>query len=772
MDKITRILEKLNQGREQQPLTLADLMPLSLAEVRNIAGGHLSREESQILHNAAIKEKQNNILFTARALTRANPLLRKEMGRARRRGAAPYGDFDDIVMPRADEFAAPGSVSSMFSPAGYLTELYREARGLHQTNSTRNLDKRRPDLAKLVLSQENLDKEVSTLMLANDQLETALMAKAGKTNKAAYDETLATSRYSGVTPYNAPFELVREAMAQQSFSLPDNILSKGTASAAQLALSAGISPELYTILTENIDGLSDAETDALVKKNFPGVNTGELMNPDALANYYELPRDEIQALPGMDFSGDKPDLSGIPYGSSLKDTPDLYGKNKTQKIKAKDAGGDILYTLTRTELRNENTEFLKFDYIDLIPLDNSHFCINFSISYQYEDTHNIRIGIPTEDNYYPDNLYSDSSVNIETGKHYSIPVTINAEIIPEITISVCTINHTTWYGHSTFTVTKESVSLPPLLQLNKTLRLAKACGLSPLETQRALTRLHLTRKNSDENSDAVVSRRFTEALHYSKRYSLDMETALILCGATISQDSDDGQLSQFDRLFNNPPLNGHVFSPSNDFIPMKPDDQDPRREVLKRAFRVDNTGLYQLFDLIVPNVIKDDGAYNTIEMHSYFWRLRLLADVHHLTVAQLHTLWRRYPGYLSSGTYYLDEQQYRRFIHFIYQTTQWLTAQNITAEQLSLLLTTDAPAVPTKEMNTLLDALRNGGIDSTDADTLRASMAPVIAAAMQLESPEQGESLLRWLDNNHPSNVPVTSAVWPLITAEKPSADQ
>ena len=38
MDKITRILEKLNQGREQQPLTLADLIPLSLAEVRNIAG--------------------------------------------------------------------------------------------------------------------------------------------------------------------------------------------------------------------------------------------------------------------------------------------------------------------------------------------------------------------------------------------------------------------------------------------------------------------------------------------------------------------------------------------------------------------------------------------------------------------------------------------------------------------------------------------------------------------------------------------------------------
>ncbi|MCU6356722.1 Tc toxin subunit A, partial [Morganella morganii] len=72
------------------------------------------------------------------------------------------------------------------SPAGYLTELYREARGLHQTDSVNNLDQRRPDLAKLVLSQENLDKEISTLSLANEQLETALMAQAGQTDKSKY----------------------------------------------------------------------------------------------------------------------------------------------------------------------------------------------------------------------------------------------------------------------------------------------------------------------------------------------------------------------------------------------------------------------------------------------------------------------------------------------------------------------------------------------------------------------------------------------------------
>lgn len=190
MEQITRVLEKINQGRNDQPLTLADFMPLSLAEIRNT--GQLSRDDARLLYRAAQKEKQNNLLYTARALTRANPLLRNEMGRARYHGATPYG-YDDIIVPRADEFAAPGAVSSMFSPAGYLTELYREARGLHPKDSDHNLDKRRPDLANLVLSQDNLDNEISALSLANEQLETALMTNAGQTDKSTYYDALAKS---------------------------------------------------------------------------------------------------------------------------------------------------------------------------------------------------------------------------------------------------------------------------------------------------------------------------------------------------------------------------------------------------------------------------------------------------------------------------------------------------------------------------------------------------------------------------------------------------
>lgn len=744
MDKITRILEKLNQQRSGETVTLADFMPMSLAEVRNMAGGRLSREEAQLLHRAAIKEQQNNILYTARALTRANPLLRKEIGVARTYGATPYG-YNDIIMPRADEFAAPDAVSSMFSPAGYLTELYREARGLHQKDSVNNLDQRRPDLAKLMLTQENLDKEISTLSLANEQLETALMAKAGQTDKSKYYETLATSRRSGVTPYNAPFEGIRNALAQQNFVLPDHVLSKGAESAAQLALAAGISPELYAILTEKTDGLSEAETEALLKKNFPGVNTDSLMSPDALANYYELPRDEIQALPEIN----------IWYGSSLKETRNLYGENKTQIIKAKDTDGDIFYTLTHTRLKNEFASSVNFEYIDLIPLDNDQFYINFSISHTGEAASGLFIGIVTPDTNYPRDIYSSDNVHPEKGKHYSIRGTIPAaKVTPEITISVFTNSQYNFYGHSTFTVTKTTTVPLPLLALNKTLRLAKATGMTPPETQRALTRLNTTGKLSD----AAVLHRFCEFLLYRQRYNISTDDALILSGANISTVSYDGQLSQFDRMFNNPPLNGEVYSLGNGDISLQPGRTDTRRDILKRAFSVNHTDL--LFMSAMINRHGDSTTIpNNINKISALYLIRLLADSLALSISQLNTLLLLSPFTKTD----LNQDNRLQMMDYLWQTTQWLNQQNLSADQLHLLLTTEAPAAPTKEMDIMLDALRNGGIDNTNTDTLYSTMAPVIAASMQLQNAEQGEYLLRWLDKNQNSPIKSASEFWSTI---------
>ena len=739
MDQITRILEKLNQQRSgETTVTLADFMPMSLAEIRSQNTGRLSREEAQLLHRAAQKEKQNNILYTARMLTRANPLLKKEMNTARYYGATPYG-YDDIIPPRAEKFVAPGAVSSMFSPAGYLTELYREARGLHPKDSDRNLDKRRQDLAKLVLSQDNLDNEISALSLANEQLETALMAQTGKTDKNKYYETLATSRRSGVTPYNTPFEGIHNALAQRNFVLPDNILSNPAKFAILAAYDAGISPKLYNILTEDTESLTGSDLENSLKRNFPKVKIKDLMTLDALANYYELPADDIQALIAAEITGRLP-------------TPDVYNDDNKLVIPAINTGGKITFS----ELAKTQSDEKQADYIDLIPQGGNQFLVNFSVKKTKKDATHFSIGYNKSFN----NLADKNGFVPLAGEHYSIPVTLDAKILEKKTKIGITRkkpepasdeNH---YTSATFTIHPNAEPGIWLLRLNKTLRLAKVSGMTPHETQHAL--IHVRNDSSE-----YELRRFTETLLYRKRYGIDTETALMLCNAGISRISYDGQLSHFDRLFNNPPLNGVTYTLGGDDILMEPDAGDPRREVLKRAFRVDNTGLWQLL-VITNRENKSKTIENKTEKLRGLLFVRLLADVHNLTVAQLDALLQISP-YNSMNVYALDGKTRQKMLSFLSRITQWLNTQNITVEQLMLLLDKISPAAPTKEMQVLLDLLRNGGIDKTNTKTLYTTMAPVITAAMQLDITESGEALLRWLDNNHPAGILTTSEARKLI---------
>ncbi|STZ13160.1 Tc toxin subunit A [Morganella morganii] len=743
MDQITRILEKLNQQRSgETTVTLADFMPMSLAEIRSQNTGRLSREEAQLLHRAAQKEKQNNILYTARMLTRANPLLKKEMNTARYYGATPYG-YDNIIPPRAEKFVAPGAVSSMFSPAGYLTELYREARGLHPKDSDRNLDKRRPDLAKLVLSQDNLDNEISALSLANEQLETALMAQTGKTDKNKYYETLATSRRSGVTPYNAPFEGIHNALAQRNFVLPDNILSNPAKFAILAAYDAGISPKLYNILTEDTESLTGSDLEKSLKRNFPKVKIKDLMTLDALANYYELPADDIQALVAAEITGRLP-------------TPDVYNGDNKLVIPVISTDGNITFS----ELAKTQSDEKQADYIDLIPQGGNQFLVNFSVKETIKDAPHFSIGYGKSF----DNLADKNGFVPLAGEHYSIPVTLDAELLEaetEIGITrkkpepASDGNH---YTSATFTIHPNAEPGIWLLRLNKTLRLAKVSGMTPHETQHAL--IHVRNDSSE-----YELRRFTETLLYRKRYGIDTETALMLCNAGISRVSYDGQISHFDRLFNNPPLNGVTYTLGGDDMPMEPDAEDPRREVLKRAFRVDNTGLWQLF-VITNRRNKSKTIENKTEKLRGLLFVRLLADVHNLTVAQLDALLQISP-YSSMNVYDLDGKIRQGMLSFLSRITQWLNTQNITVEQLMLLLDKISPAAPTKEMQVLLDLLRNGGIDKTNTKTLYTTMAPVITAAMQLDVTESGEALLRWLDNNHTAGIPTTTGAWKLIIKKR-----
>lgn len=669
------------------------------------------------------------------------------MGRARYHGATPYG-YDDIIVPRADEFAAPGAVSSMFSPAGYLTELYREARGLHQKDSPRNLDKRRPDLATLALSQSNLDDEVSTLALSNEQLETALMAQADQIDKIKYYETLATSRRSGVTPYNVPFEGIREALIQQDFILPDNVLTKGAESAAQMALYAGISPELYAILTEKTEGLSETETDALLKNNFPGINTDSLMDLNALANYYGLPRDEIQEM--LEKRG--------------AETPNVYRDDKliTHIL---DAEGKITLCGMIREFDATTTTERQYYYLDLISLGGKKFLVNFSATGIYPQYPVFQILITVSSKKHC--RYIDNNFIPERELHYSIPITWDNTPENRFFVGIKRgKNNGDWVYESYCFYSDNSIVVPGqwLLSLNKLLRLAKATGITPLETQRALTRLNLT----GNDSDATVLHRFCEFLLYRKRYNISNDDALILSGADINTVSYDGQLSQFDRMFNNPPLNGLVYPLDGATLNLTADNTDFRIPYLLRAFQITRSDLLPLNAPLHKTIIYETKIINNLEQISKLYLLTLLCGIHNITPAQIVKMLHNSP-YCEIGTIGISDTDRRRIINYLWQTTQWMNSQNISADTLYLLQVFQLGKDLTTEMNTFLDELRHGSIDSTSVNTLYSTMAPVVAAAMQLESPEFGEAVLRWLDTYTYNDALKTKDIWPIIATETPS---
>ena len=110
-------------------------------------------------------------------------------------------------------FAHPDSAGSLFSPASYLTDLYRVAKPLHPSTSGLRLDIRRPDLGQLKLSDANINEEISTLQLTLEVLEGSITGDV--------DELLRTNVFPINLPYNHAYEQIRQGMAAKKSNLPE-----------------------------------------------------------------------------------------------------------------------------------------------------------------------------------------------------------------------------------------------------------------------------------------------------------------------------------------------------------------------------------------------------------------------------------------------------------------------------------------------------------------------------------------------------------------------
>ncbi|WP_289994413.1 neuraminidase-like domain-containing protein [Photorhabdus laumondii] len=588
------------------------------------------------------QEQKANQLHEASILKRANPQLQNAVHLALTTPHADQQGYNSKFGGRASQYVAPGTVASMFSPAAYLTELYRQARDLHAENTIYHLDKRRPDLKSLILSQQNMDDEVSTLSLSNKVLLEGIQTQAGQEGHTHVMKALSTFRPTGSIPYHDAYENVRKVIQLQApvfeqFNIsPETTIAKLKYQTSLLGINISISPELFNILTDKITD-DEEEIKRLYKKNFDDIQPSLMATLEYLKIYYNLTDEEInQSINQRNIERIHNEMNAE-YGSQQ---PAQYYLLKLNKIilvsRATDMAPEILKKIASSRTYHAISQ----------PME---------VTLEYNPT------IYDELNDIPD---------------------INTEILKKI----------------------------------------------------------------------------FRVKYYMQRYNIDAETALILCNAPISEDYYSPSPNQFNRLFNTPPLNSRDFYASDEEIDLSQNSADSQqKEVLKRAFNVDDISLYQLLKM----THRDNGngkIINNLTNISYLYLTKLLADVHQLTVNELNLLLIAI-GEGSTSLSGISDDNLSVLIDKLYNVTQWLHTQKWNKYLLFMMTTTDYNKTLTPEIQNLLDAVYNGlqGLNSENEANLLLKISPYIAAALQLPSENSAYYMLTWADQLKPGSGAMTA---------------
>ncbi|MDJ0630062.1 MAG: neuraminidase-like domain-containing protein [Rhodobacter sp.] len=141
-------------------------------------GSAEARKETAALMREARREALRSYRLMRLALAMKDPM--NQALRYTRSNLTP--EFEQaLVAQDAQAYADPSSLQSAQSPAAYLRHLYRIATGLDQAIGIRppakgpyRLEARRPDLARLALSETHLKQEMPTIALVNEVLTDAL----------------------------------------------------------------------------------------------------------------------------------------------------------------------------------------------------------------------------------------------------------------------------------------------------------------------------------------------------------------------------------------------------------------------------------------------------------------------------------------------------------------------------------------------------------------------------------------------------------------------
>ncbi|MCH5517861.1 neuraminidase-like domain-containing protein [Pseudomonas syringae] len=676
------------------------------------------------LYEAAREEREAALIYEKCLLARSSPLLKNAV----RLGINPPGeslrDYEEQFGNRASAYTSPGSVSSMFSPAAYLTALYRNARGLYPEESPYHIDKRRPDLKGLLLSQSNMSKEVSALSLSNEVLMTLAGKEMAVDDQNAVLEALAEFRLSASTPYHHPHARLRQSRIQKDpkfKQLAANPRVSGLFSGATMAgMAFDMPPELYTILTEEVTSENAA---ALYAKNFGDLPEEYLLNPQSLRRYYGLSDEEVTLFTTIDWEGEQ------------------------------DGGGEgeyvdnVLTTMIDGAVyRLQCGQHYTLDFAWLFPKGNGAYELRFS----YNDVHqafkafrvHLNDGGTLFDNpdWTPPDAGATCVVQIASGvpegsftlyleRYRQDGLFVRAPIAYDVSISRSAVAY--------------------LLKLNKAIRLWRATGMHP----RALETI-VNSVNSNNITDGTLQLLF-QVQRCVQRYGVEPEEALVLCGGLLSQSGYDDNRSLFDQVFNSPPLNDESFAPSTTQINLLPDnaaDHSFEKAVLKRAFNVDDVGLFTLLSVFDNSV--STGAFTlNLKNLSAMYALSRWARLHGLSVAELRQLLKA--ADLPRLTSELENTQlWSGWLQKVDSLTQWLNARKLSVASVELLTRPTFIQVASTEISALLDEVKRVIDANGDADTLAkriSLLAPVLVSSLALPSAAVAESVLAWANGLRPA---------------------
>lgn len=707
-------------------LSLAHIQSFSFAEIRRRFEHKLTWGEAHYLFREAQAQLKQNKLLQAKIFTQSNPQLPRAIRSGIKENIASH-DYSSMFGSRSSSFVKSGSVASMFSPAGYLTELYREAKDLHPEESAYHLAKRRPDLAQLMLSQENMDEEISTLSLSND----ILLAHVEKNAEKSDDELLeyfSTDRFSSATPYHQPYESLRQSVLSldpelDALASSPDILRRADP-ASLLSILTNISPTLHDILVEDI---TDENAEELYERNF-SLPITHFSSTQKIQDYYNLTAEEKTAFLGyldrVVFANDTPQKEGPVYTGGILTTT-VYGENDS---------------VTKYQLRmGETKNPYQFNYIELVPLGDLRFDVRFNVTETRETQTDFSIRTEPGGGI----LWSESEFVPEANIHTHRQIKLTQDQVDSgVTIGLWRKEPSTstyWWCSQSFTIKKLSLSAY-MLNLNKAIRLCRATGISAEQLENLAYSVGLDGKIND----TVISLLFT-AIYFRQKYNTTLDDALVLAGAGISQFAGSADFSHFDQIFNNPVLSGEWFSADGSNIDLSPEASDDvvARDSLLRGLSVTRSELHQLGLIAGLISVEETQLPLSLANISALYRLSLVASLNNLTVNELYLLFTVSP---SLDTTSAD------FVHHIHQLSHWMDDANITAAHVWMLTTRDVGETLTPEMQTLRNTLAGTVSEADiaaapDEDAQRRLIAPYIASSLGLSSPDMAACVVRWCEH-------------------------